>query len=81
MRNDGGGAGAITSSTKSCVASGGIPLLAVNCNAKVPAPVGVPESSPERGLKVTPEGSAPDTASVGTGVPEARTVKLPATPT
>src|SRR5215467_5351660 len=81
IRNAGGGAGEITLSTKSCTASGAMPLLAVNCNGNVPPVVAVPESTPEAELKLMPEGSAPASASVGAGVPDARTVKLPATPT
>src|SRR5215470_16655853 len=81
MRNAGGGPGEMTSSTKSCVASGGMPLLAVNCSGNVPALPAVPESRPDAALKVMPAGSAPDSARVGAGTPDARIVKLPATPT
>src|SRR5215813_8707579 len=77
MRNAGGGAEEMTSSTKSCVASGAMPLVAVNCTANVPALPAMPESRPEAALKVMPAGSAPDSARVGTGTPDARTVKLP----
>src|SRR5262249_40393076 len=81
IRNDGGGAGEITSRTKSCVASGAMPLLAVNCNGNVPGLVALAGGSPVAELKVMPEGNAPDSVSAGAGVPDARTVKLPATPT
>lgn len=42
---------------------------------------GVPASTPVAGVKVTPAGSAPDSARVGGGEPVAVTVKLPNDPT
>ena len=46
----------------------------------VPA-AGVPLSTPVAAVKVIPEGNAPDSDSVGVGVPVAVTLNVPATPT
>src|SRR5512142_144771 len=54
MVNDGGGAGVVMSSVKLCTASGGTPLVAANCSAKLPASVAVPASTPVAALNVIP---------------------------
>ena len=69
----------VTVSVKLWVASGATPFDAVKVTGKVPGAVGVPDSTPP--VKVTPEGSAPDSEMVGAGFPLAVTVKLPAAPT
>ena len=70
-----------TVSVKLCVASVPAPLCAVNVIEKVPPTVGVPASMPVAAVKVTPEGNAPDSDSVGVGEPVAVTVNDPAVPT
>lgn len=56
-------------------------MWAVNVRANVPGAVGVPDSTPVAALNVTPEGSEPDSVSVGAGDPESVTVNHPAAPT
>jgi hypothetical protein len=59
-----------TVSTKAWTAFGATPLLAVSVKLKAPATVGVPESTHELD-RLTPAGSAPDSAHAGAGVPVA----------
>jgi len=68
---------------KLCTALGSTPLAAVKVNGYVPCvpAAGVPDKNPVAALKVTPEGRAPDSESVGAGDPVAVTVKPPALPT
>ena len=71
---------ASTVSVKFCVASGVMPLVAVMTKGKVPLTVGVPDRTPAV-LSVTPVGNEPEvTENVGTGVPVAVTVNVPAVP-
>ena len=56
------------------------PLVAVKVIGKEPDWVGVPARTPVPGVKVTPVGRVPDSASVGVGVPVAVTVNVPAVP-
>src|SRR5436189_256528 len=69
-----------TVSVKFCVAFAPTPLAAVKTSGKLPPAVGVPESAPVAGLKVTPAGSAPATDRVGTGKPVATTLWVLAEP-
>ena len=67
-----------TFSVKAWVAGDSIPLVAVSVIGKLPACVGVPESTPP--LNVTPLGSVPDSVMTGVGDPLAVGVNVPAAP-
>ena len=67
-------AGQTTFSVKFCVASGGMPLVAVNISGNVPVCVAVPPSTRVAGVNVTPVGSAPVCDTVGAGKPVVVTV-------
>ena len=71
----------VTVKVKFCVASGATPLVAVIVTANTPFTEGVPDSTPVLLFKVTPVGREPVVIEkVGTGVPLAVTVNVPALP-
>ena len=74
-------AGQTTFSVKFCVASGGTPLVAVNCSGNAPVCVAVPASTRVAGVNVTPVGSVPVCDTVGVGKPVVVTVNVPGVPT
>ena len=67
-------------SVKVWVAFGKTPLLAENVSWWTPDFFGVPLNTPLVRLKLTPDGSEPETFRVGLGGPVALTVNDPKTP-
>ena len=80
---DGAVAAALTVNVKLCVAFVPTPFDAVKVIGYVPAVplAGVPLNTPVEAVNVTPEGSVPDSESVGAGYPVAVTANEPAVPT
>jgi hypothetical protein len=68
---------AVTVRVKFWVALGAIPFDAVKISGNDPVAVAVPLSTPVVVLNVTPVGRVPDSLNVGTGNPDAVTVKDP----
>jgi hypothetical protein len=72
-----------TLSVNDCVTGPPTPFEAVNVSGWLPPVLaaGVPDKTPVAALNVTPAGRVPDSESVGTGDPEAVTVKVAVWPT